>query len=478
MHDDNIETFYFKIHEMWLVNRVTSTLTPHFSRFLLTTKRERLLLNISEKPCEKSFCVTRGETCNSKITFYKYKSKTSSSVASYKIPQLKIGNTRLSSNKKDSSSDEKTFIAKYIAIWRENPLPIWIGLLLIAALQYRRLQREKKHPEPSNVEPVEAKPIALWLVQAYEQMPLDFLSRLVGYILNDITLPEWAREPIISWYAHMFQCKIFEAEKGDEWNEYKTLGEFFRRRLKKDARPIHENATLTSPCDGRVLSCGPIEASGKLEQVKGASYLLKDFLGNYIEPSNESGNGETVKSETYKYVPKKNTRLYQCTLYLAPGDYHCFHAPTDWNVMLRRHFIGKLLSVGPSVMGKIPHLMSLNERVIYFGKWHPDRDSKDNHGYFFSFAAVGATNVGSIKVEIDNDLKTNPKGKFKKSKSVEEQWFNSVETASNIQKGSYFGEFNLGSSIVIVMEAPLDFTFDVKNGEKVKVGQPLIKLNV
>ena len=122
--------------------------------------------------------------------------------------------------------------------------------------------------------------------------------------------------------------------------------------------------------------------------------------------------------------------------------------------------------------------MSLNERVVYFGKWYPEDLQSDADGYFFAFAAVGATNVGSIKVEIDNDLKTNPKGKFKKSKSVEEQWFNCVETASNIQKGAYFGEFNLGSSIVIVMEAPLDFTFDVKNGEKVKVGQPLIKLNV
>ena len=122
--------------------------------------------------------------------------------------------------------------------------------------------------------------------------------------------------------------------------------------------------------------------------------------------------------------------------------------------------------------------MSLNERVVYFGKWYPENNlQSDADGYFFAFAAVGATNVGSIKVEIDDDLKTNLKGKFKKDKHVDEQCFNYVQSAKDIQKGAYFGEFNLGSSIVLIMEAPLDFTFDVQNGEKVFVGQPLAKGN-
>ena len=163
-------------------------------------------------------------------------------------------------------------------------------------------------------------------------------------------------------------------------------------------------------------------------------------------------------------------------MYLAPGDYHCFHAPTDWTVELRRHFIGKLLSVRPSLMGKIPHLLSLNERVVYFGKWYPGLNNnklqEDDDGYFFAFAAVGATNVGSILVEMDVALKTNRKGKFKKNKYIEEHLFNR-ENFMNIKKGAYFGEFNLGSTIVIVVEAPTDFTFNVQNGQKVIVGQAL-----
>ena len=464
---------------MWWINRTAVSLSERLNRLLLPFKSQRILPISTERNCYKCYCPLTKKSFSKLTSSTRKNSKSincSSSIGYDNLLQKRFSCVRFSTQGKDSASEKTTFLSQYIHTWRKNPLPIWMGLLLIAALQFRRRRKEQIQTESSHTEPVEAQPVAQWIVQAYEQMPLDILSRLVGYILNDITLPEWLREPIISWYANAFQCRIYEAEKGDKWQEYKSVGEFFRRRLKEDARPIDQNAILTSPCDGRVLSCGPIEASGKLEQVKGASYMLKDFLGNYTDTLTEPREtNSTNTSETVKYVPKKNTQLYQCTLYLAPGDYHCFHAPADWTVKLRRHFTGKLLSVGPSVMGKIPHLMSLNERVVYFGEWCPDTKSTSDDVYFFSFAAVGATNVGSIKIDIDNDLKTNPKGKFKKNRTVDEQFFNSSDDKNHILKGAYFGEFNLGSSIVIVIEAPLDFSFDVQFGEKVFVGQPLAK---
>lgn len=72
--------------------------------------------------------------------------------------------------------------------------------------------------------------------------------------------------------------------------------------------------------------------------------------------------------------------MYQCVIYLAPGDYHRFHSPTDWKPEIRRHFHGELLSVNPRIAQWLPGLFCLNERAAYIGQW--------KYG-FHSFTAVG-----------------------------------------------------------------------------------------
>ncbi len=42
-----------------------------------------------------------------------------------------------------------------------------------------------------------------------------------------------------------------------------------------------------------------------------------------------------------------------------------------------------------------------------------------------------------------------------------------------VRKGDRVGAFNLGSSIVLVFEAPKNFQFSVKPGQKISYGQPL-----
>lgn len=116
--------------------------------------------------------------------------------------------------------------------------------------------------------------------------------------------------------------------------------------------------------------------------MKGVNYSLESFVGNV----NHRKDGESFVT-AIKQNKTDDTVLYQCVIYLAPGDYHRFHSPTDWKPEIRRHFHGELLSVNPRIATWLPGLFCLNERAIYMGQW--------DYG-FFSFTAVGKKQKNKI----------------------------------------------------------------------------------
>lgn len=42
-----------------------------------------------------------------------------------------------------------------------------------------------------------------------------------------------------------------------------------------------------------------------------------------------------------------------------------------------------------------------------------------------------------------------------------------------MRKGEHLGEFNLGSTIVLIFEAPKDFNFSLQAGQKIRFGEAL-----
>jgi len=48
----------------------------------------------------------------------------------------------------------------------------------------------------------------------------------------------------------------------------------------------------------------------------------------------------------------------------------------------------------------------------------------------------------------------------------EKDWKNTV-----LKKGEEVGCFNLGSTIVLIFEAPANFNFTIEEGQKIKLGQ-------
>lgn len=90
----------------------------------------------------------------------------------------------------------------------------------------------------------------------------------------------------------------------------------------------------------------------------------------------------------------------------------------------------------------------------------------------------GATNVGSIKINFDRDLRTNTKEHRPKPKPgsyVEASYVNAsaILGGQPLKIGDELGGFCLGSTIVLVFEAPKSFEFSVREGQKIKVGQKL-----
>jgi len=164
---------------------------------------------------------------------------------------------------------------------------------------------------------------------------------------------------------------------------------------------------------------------------------------------------------------RPGSKLFFSVIYLAPGDYHRFHSPTAWVVEKRRHFVGELFSVSPYMAKRLENLFVLNERVALLGRW--------KYG-FFGMVPVGATTVGSIKINFDKALRTNLRGHPPPPGTYTEAVYSA---ASPILQGQpltpaeEIGGFCLGSTIVLVFEAPSDFEFNVHAGQKIKVGQRL-----
>ncbi|KAM0733737.1 Phosphatidylserine decarboxylase proenzyme, mitochondrial [Formica fusca] len=322
-----------------------------------------------------------------------------------------------------------------------------IGLSLLAATQWDYLHKHGYsidiHDRPELLNDV--------MVTCYCCLPLRTTSRIWGW-LTSIELPVALRPKLYGFYANMFHADLDEIEL--DLSAFPNLVEFFVRALKHNARPIAANTNMISPADGKVLYFGPV-TSCRVEQVKGVTYDLRQFLGDL----NNSTSNRIADDYVDSLLKNPDNRLYQLIIYLAPGDYHRFHSPTDWNIKLRRHFPGKLLSVNPKLLKFMPNLFSLNERVVYIGEWT---------GGFMAYTAIGATNVGSIRVYCDKNLATNtvqwPEIAHPKEASLDYM---------RIDKGELFGEFRLGSTIVLLFEAPRDFRFCLQVGQTIKVGQAL-----
>ncbi|WCJ25877.1 Phosphatidylserine decarboxylase proenzyme 1 mitochondrial [Euphorbia peplus] len=139
-------------------------------------------------------------------------------------------------------------------------------------------------------------------------------------------------------------------------------------------------------------------------------------------------------------------------------------------------FIGRLYPVNERATRTIRNLYVENERVVLEGLWQEG---------FMAIAAVGATNIGSIELFLEPELKTNlPRRKLLSSDRPDERVYTPEGVGKILKKGDEVAAFNMGSTVVLVFQAPTlkplktsdsssEFRFNIKRGDRVRVGEAL-----
>lgn len=388
-----------------------------------------------------------------------------------------------SESKSESKKNDDTLNKEFRKGLGRYLLYFMSGLTVAFIYNYIKYREEYSINLPCNLSD---KPLPLKAYLFSRVFPNRAISRIAVPLFNK-EIPISLRKLIYNFYGLIYTIKWDDFK--NDLTEYKTLREFFTRKLEKE-RIISGN-DIVSPVDGRILTFGEIikDKSNEyiLEQIKGVPYKLKQFIGEI--PQIKNGN-----------------KLYYIIIYLGPGDYHRFHAPNNILVNSINHIVGDLYPVRISWLKMIPGLFSLNERIILKGYW--------NNNDLYYYIPVGAFNVGSIKIYSDKDIVTNMKLHdkdiwYKNTNKIinkednnenDEDLRNALWNVNNkkvspyyknqlkqnpyrkqyyqggldipIDKGSEIGHFEFGSTIVMLFESD-KFTFKCQPNQKIEFGQPI-----
>jgi phosphatidylserine decarboxylase len=180
---------------------------------------------------------------------------------------------------------------------------------------------------------------------------------------------------------------------------YRSLDEFFARRLRPGARPLDPDPrALLSPADGRVLAHAAVHSQDTL-RVKASRVTTAELLG------------DASLAERFSGGPVLIVRL-------APADYHRFHFPASGRAGAPRRIPGLLHSVHPIALAAgAPSFV--NKRVLTLLSTE-------------AFGSVGLVEVGAMVVgTIQQTYRPGP-----------------------VERGAEKGTFHFGGSTVVLLGEP------------------------
>lgn len=328
----------------------------------------------------------------------------------------------------------------------------------------------------------------------------SFISRIFG-VIAAVKFPKFIQNFINRKYVEFFKIDMSEF---DPPQSYASLNALFTRRLLRPREIAADERAFISPCDGVIFESGTC-ADMRAFSVKGCEYSLSELLGRTFTAS-ESGGADTrdiknlndaadaaqakiisdesgatysesgVRAEIYSdeggasreksaedAQGGENTsgvNLSYANIYLSPRDYHHYHAPCDLSVLQALYIPADLYSVAKKFLLKIPNLYAKNERVIL--------KCKMRNGGILWMVFVGALNVGKMRFDFDARIQTNACASRAEALYEYENL--------NFKKGDHLGNFELGSTIVLVAQSEF-LKFETPTDTSVKFGQKIAEFN-
>jgi phosphatidylserine decarboxylase len=255
---------------------------------------------------------------------------------------------------------------------------------------------------------------------------IGWFSRIEQPIVRDLSIAAW------QLFADL---DLAEAKK----THFRSLHDCFIRELKSGARPINSaTEILVSPCDGIVGACGTIDDTA-LYQAKGFPYTLPDLLCDQnLAAAHRNG----------RYV----------TLRLTSSMYHRFHAPHDARLDQVTYVSGDTWNVNPIALKRVERLFCKNERAVL-------RMTLTARGHTITVVAVAAILVASIRLHaLEDALNRDYRG------------HNVIACDSKYRKGEELGRFEHGSTIIVFAPDGFSLCDNIREGETIRVGQPLLRL--
>ena len=255
---------------------------------------------------------------------------------------------------------------------------------------------------------------------------MGWFSKIEQPLVRDLSIGIWRR------FADL---RLEEAKK----THFTSMHDCFIRELKAGARPVDADpAVLTSPCDGIVGACGPIDGV-RIFQAKGFPYTLVDLLAD-PELARRYRNG------------------CYATIRITSSMYHRFHAPLDCRVQCVNYISGDTWNVNPIALKRVEKLFCKNERATV-------QIEHMASGQQLLMVPIAAVLVASIRLHFLNVLlHLNYRGP------------NVMACDARFSKGEEMGWFQHGSTIIVLAPEGFRMCEGMNEGTQVQMGKALMQL--